>query len=113
MNQRTIQENVGTELKFNVSITPMNDVHMDDYDFECTFYPYVRSGKVNHKKSVVVTKAEMIRVDADNYIACVDTTVIGAGEIMLRVAAHLPDEEMPGDGLRTEIVSLSTGTKIY
>lgn len=102
-----IREMAGTEVKINISVEPIGDIHMDDYDFECLFYTYFNS-RENTKKNVKISKAEMLKVDADNYIARVDTGIIGAGEIMCKLTAYIPDIDMD-DNLRTEIVTFRTG----
>lgn len=96
--------NVGTELKINVHVEPIDGFHMSDYDFVCRFYIY-RSCVVD------VTKQNMIRIDNDNYIACVDSGKLGFGTIMMRVTAQIPDSDFQ-DGLRTEIKTVSTGITI-
>lgn len=99
------QTNQGTELKMNVHIDPMDGVSMEMYDFECMFYIYPN-------RACKVSKADMIRLDADNYVAMVDTTRMGSGKIMLRITAYVPDADFP-DGLRTEVVTIDTGVTIY
>lgn len=57
---------LGTQLKLNIHIEPLGLLHMSDYDFECKFFVF-------QKKNVIVTKAEMVKVDKDNYLAIIDT----------------------------------------
>lgn len=96
--------NVGTELKINVHVEPIDGFHMSDYDFTCRFYIYTN-------RNVEISKSEMIRVDDDNYIACIDSSKLGVGTIMMRIIAQIPDVDFP-DGLRTEIETISTGLVI-
>lgn len=95
---------VGSEIKINVNVEPHGVYHLADYDFKCRFYT-----TANNK--VEVNKSEMIKFDNDNYIACIDTTKLGNGEVMLLFEAHLPDKDF-ADGYRTEIARLSTGVTI-
>ncbi len=95
--------NVGTELKINVHVEPIDGFHMSDYDFTCRFYIYAN-------RYVELGKSEMIRVDDDNYIACIDSGKLSAGLIMLRITAQIPDSDFP-DGIRTEIETVSTGVR--
>lgn len=88
------QIGIGTELKINVHIEPIGDLHMSDYDFTAKFY-------TKAVKTVVVHKQDMIQVDEDNYIALVDTKTMTAGIIQMVVQAEMPDADFP-DGLRTE-----------
>ena len=94
----------GTELKINVHIDPLGDLHMQDYDFECTFYIFP-------KKSVKVNKSEMVKVDEDNYLALVDTTGLGVGRLHLTLIAQLPDTDF-GGAIRREIACVDTGIDI-
>lgn len=91
---------LGTEFKINVHVEPIDGLHMSDYDFTCVFYIY---GKGN----VSLNKSDMIRVDEDNYIACIDSGKLGVGVIMMRITAQIPDADFP-NFLRTEVQTIST-----
>lgn len=98
---------LGTELKINVHVEPIDGYHMSDYDFECQFYVYTN-------KCVVVSKADMKQIDGDNYVALITSDLankIGRGTIKMRITAHIPDSDFP-DGLRTEIAEVCTGVVI-
>lgn len=95
---------LGTEFKINVHVEPIDGLHMSDYDFTCRFYIYTN-------RNVEISKSEMIRVDDDNYIACIDSSKLGVGTIMMRIIVQIPDADFP-DGLRTEIETISTGLVI-
>lgn len=109
---RGIQELQGTEVKINVNIEPINGVHMSEYDFSFTFYTH-NGARGNIKKGIVLIKEDLIKADDDNYIAIVDTSNMGAGEIMCRITAYIPDEDIIDDQIRTEIVELPTGITIH
>lgn len=95
----------GTEIKFNVSITPsVADYTMDDFDFVVEFYG--NSGRVS------VEKDDCIRVDEDNYLAIVDTDTTGCGTLDAKVTAYIPDDDCE-DGLRTEVVIISGIDTVY
>lgn len=95
---------LGTELKLNVNIPPIDEVYAMMYDFSVELFCQPR-------KVVVVKKSDMIEVDESNYIVRLDTTDVGVGELKARLTAHIPDEDFP-DGLRTEIVSLRLNIEI-
>ena len=95
---------IGTELKLNIHIEPIGDTTMDDYDFEVEVY-------CSPKRPIIISKANAIRVDSDNYIVLVDTNVVGAGDLKCKVTAHIPDGDFP-DQLRTEVVCVDTGINI-
>lgn len=85
----------GTEIKVNVSIEPMGELTMDSYDFVANFY-------CSPLRQVKIAKEDAIRVDANNYICCIDTGETGVGHLKLQVEARIPDGDFP-DSLRTEI----------
>lgn len=96
-------ENVclGTELKINLSIGQLGDVHMSDIDFTAQFYVYA-----NHVQEV--RKADMLKVDDDNYLALLDSSKMGTGKLKVKVTAFVPDTDFK-DRLRTEVVCADTG----
>ena len=63
------------------------------------------------RDSVTIPKEEMIRLDADNYIAVIDSTKIGRGTIKVQTTVQISDTDCPG-GIRTEIYTEDTGIKI-
>lgn len=98
---------LGTELKINVHVEPMDGLTMDGYDFYCEFYVY--SNKV-----VKIEKSRMKRVDESNYLALITSAMgksIGRGDIKLRFTAHIPDGDFD-DGFRTEVSEVCTGVTI-
>ena len=99
---------IGTEIKLNVNIAPSNGVVMDDYDFEMEVFS---NTLFSSAKKVVIKKSEATRVDESNYMICIDTSIVGVGELTCRIVAHIPDGDF-ADGLRTEVVVVNTGIKI-
>lgn len=95
---------VGTDLKINVNIEPIDGTHMEEYDFTCRFFIY-------RNRYVELTKERMIRQDSDNYLACIGTASLGEGEVKMTIEAKIPDSDFPS-GIRTEIVTVSTGITI-
>lgn len=96
---------VGTILKMAVT-ADLGGVHMSEVDFECYFHKNGCQGR-----GVLVPKSAMTYVGQDEYLALVDTKVIGAGEYMMRFTAWIPDEDVDG-GLRQETVCVPTGVKV-
>ncbi len=94
----------GTILKINVHIERICCLTMDDFDFECDFFVYPN-------KKFTLKKSEMVRKNEDNYMAVVDTSVVGEGEIKVRATALLPDDDCP-DGFRKELAECSTGITV-
>lgn len=94
---------IGTDLKIKVNVSPIGTVHLEDCDFTCTFF-------VNDKK-VTKTKAQMVRLDRDNYLALVDSTSLGIGTVKMTIKLEVPDTDFP-DQTRTEIDTICTGIEI-
>lgn len=76
---------------------------MDNFDFTIVFSA--------DKGSQSVPKSDMFRVDEDNYIALVNTDIIGKGRVKLVVRALIPDSEF--DVTRREVVQVVTDTIVY
>lgn len=94
----------GTQLKLNIHIDPLGTLHMDDYDFECTFFVF-------QKKSITITKEEMVKLDSDNYLVMVDTTTLGLGNLHITITANVPDDDFEGR-LRKEVICVPTNINI-
>lgn len=94
----------GTEIKMNIHIDPLGHLHMSDYDFECKFYIFA-------KKAITITKADMVKLDDDNYLVLVDTTDLGIGKLHLTLTAQIPDADF-GNTMRREIACVDTGITI-
>lgn len=98
---------LGTELKINVHVEPIDGLHMSDYEFECAFYVYTN-------KKIVISKSEMKKVDNDNYIAFIDSAnalIVGRGTINMEITAYIPDNDF-NDRIRTEKAVVCTGVVI-
>lgn len=94
----------GTELKLNVHVEPIGEVHLSDCDFSCTFFIY-------SNRPMVIHKSEMIKDDDDNYLALVDTEKLGTGTIKMKIEVQVPDAHFP-DGFRKEVANVCTGITI-
>ena len=79
----------GTQFVINVNMTPMDGVHMSDVEFKAKFYVY-------QNKVLEVDKVDMVKVDEDNYLAFVDSTKVGKGQIKYRLFVDVPDENWEG-----------------
>ena len=94
----------GTELKLNVSIDKIAGYTMDDYDFIAEFY-------CSQNRKLRLEKSALIRTDAANYSAVVDTRSLGVGVLKCKITAFLPDADC-ADGVRTEVCLMDTGINI-
>lgn len=70
---------LGTIYKLNIHIDGLPGT-MDDVAFTCCFWTF--------KESITLSKEEMIRLDADNYIAVIDSTLIGRGTIKVQTTVR-------------------------
>lgn len=98
---------LGTELKFNLHLDPINNKHMSEYDFDVDLYVYTN-------RRVTFPKSRLLKVDDDNYTVIVnssDALKIGRGKIKADVKAYIPDTDFT-DGKRTEVLTLCTKTII-
>lgn len=84
----------GSQIKLNVHIELPGELTMDDVDFTCTFF-------VTPTRFTRLSKGEMKRLDADNYIAVVDTRLTGPGEIFCDAQVFLPDGRMETERTNT------------
>ena len=98
---------VGTEIKLKINIEPIGDLTMDDYDFKVEAY-------CNPRKSVLITKENIEsqngsggRLDDGSYYVCIDTALIGIGNLKVKVTAFLPDGAF-NDAKRTEVAIINT-----
>ena len=86
---------LGTDLKINFHVEPINGLSMEDYDFFVEVY--TRGGKV-----LRIDKLQCIKADADNYRITFNTQDVGIGTLKYKFTAYIPDSDFD-DGVRTEI----------
>lgn len=96
---------IGTTLKLLVTADLGDNIHLEDVDFTCVFF---RAGLRN---SQTIEKQEMIRMDKDEYIAVVDTKIIGTGEYYMKLSARIPDNDVEGS-LRDEVVVVPANIRV-
>lgn len=93
---------LGTIYKLNLHIEGL-PCPMDDVEFNCKVWTW--------KKCVEIPKADMIRVDADNYILTVDSSLLGRGTVHVQTTVMVPDDDIPG-GFRKELYTEQTCIKV-
>lgn len=94
---------LGTIYKIAISISGLAPETMDSVDFSCRFWTF--------RESVTLEKADMIRLDADNYVAVIDSKLLGRGTIKVQTTVQVPDGDCAG-GFRIEVYTEDTGIKI-
>lgn len=97
---------LGTKLKRNINIQPVDGITMDSYYFQVEFISDPLS-----PKRVIIEKGEAKRVDSNNYIVPIDTSLLSVGRLICYVTAHIPDDDF-SDGVRVEIVEVDTGVEL-
>jgi hypothetical protein len=107
LNHNTVY--LGTELKLNIHIEPIDGLSMEKYDFEVEVYCNPKKVTTANKKGTLLTN--LLYRDPDNYIALIDTNIIGVGKMMCKVTAYIKDNDF-ADNLRTEVVVMDTGITI-
>ena len=80
---------LGTDIKYNIHIDPIDSLTMSEYDFEAEFMCV--------KNTLRISKSQMKKVDDNNYIARVESAKLGVGEVKLKVTAYIPDAFILGD----------------
>ena len=104
-DKNALQPSLGTTLKLLVSADLGEGIHLEDVDFCCVFFRYgINTGQT-------VNKSEMSKISQDEYIAVVDTKIIGTGEYYMRLTAYIPDTDVDS-GIRTEVVVVPTGIRV-
>lgn len=94
---------LGTELKINISMEPMDGYTLASTEWFCEFY--------TKRVKVKVSNEEAIKVDDNNFICIVDSRAVGRGELMAHIEVQIPDSDF-GDNYRTEALTFSTGINI-
>lgn len=99
-----INVELGTELKLNIHIEPIGGMTLKDYDYTTEVY-------CSQRRKITIPKADAIYIDDENFVVCVDSSILGIGTIVCKVIAHIPDADFQ-DGIRTEVVAINTGINI-
>lgn len=98
---------LGTDIKINVHIEPIDGISMSDYDFECDFYVFPN-------RKITIPKSKMKKLDEDNYLALItseEAYTIGKGKVTMEITAYIPDTDFD-DYIRTEKAKVWTGVTI-
>lgn len=94
---------LGIELKLNISIDPIDGIHMSEYDFEVSFFTRPSMVKVFRSRD---TNTTLKKIDDDNYLVILDTKDVGPGQLKVSITAYIPDTDEINDYVRTEIIRL-------
>lgn len=94
---------IGTQIKLSITLT-CGTATMDDMEFSIDFF-------TSAANKITLSKSQLIREDANEYIAIIDTAELSSGSIQMKVTCRVPDEQISG-GWRTEIGVADTGVKV-
>ena len=96
MATENIKVGLGTEVKINVNMTPLDGATLESISqWSITIQ--------GNAKSQTINKADAIKVDSNNYIVIVDTNQTGAGALKSRVTLLVPDSDLGEGETRTEV----------
>lgn len=95
---------IGSQFKINVHLEPINDIHLDSCSFVCTFF-------TSSNKYITIDKKDMKKVDEDNYVALIDSSLLSVGNIKMTINIDIPDKDFPS-GYRKEIKTVNTNIVI-
>lgn len=100
---------LGTELKLNVTINPIDGHSIKDNDYDFSIELFCGS----NKQSLTIGKSDVKfdETSKDNCKICFDTTEVGSGRLKLKITGYVPDGDFK-DNKRTEIIELDTGIDI-
>ena len=90
--------------ELNISLYPIDGYNMDEYDFVCEIFCSPLRKQIVHKK-------DMERIDASNYRVWMKTSVIGVGNVKVRVLAKIPNAKCD-DGYRDVVTYLNPMVEI-
>lgn len=104
---KTMDDSVkGTIFKLNVHMNPIGGHHLADVEWEAEVYAIGGFGK-----RIIVRKEDALKIDEDNYLIVVDSSIGGAGHYHLTLTAYINDADCP-NGIRVERGACDTGVVI-
>lgn len=71
------------DVKLAIFIDPIDDMNLDDFDFECILW------SINYKQSFV--KKDLISLGNGEYALCFNTEKFGIGKISFKLHCKIPD----------------------
>lgn len=95
----------GTRFKVNFNMQPIEGNTLENTEWSVKVF-IEGSGKF-----VMISKSECKKVDANNYIIPIDSSMLGAGTYFITANVLIPDNDF-ADGFRHEVKTCSTGVTI-
>lgn len=104
---------IGTELKLNVNIQPIDGKSMSDYDFDIQLRGGKNTISFEKRRETISDGLAKDEDSNDNYIVAFNTKDLGIGRVVCRVIAYLEDGAFNyDDHKRTEITEVNTGIEV-
>ena len=103
----------GTDIKLNISVEPMGDFTLADYNFEIHLVGggFKKTVLTFSKKGSEISKGLTLAEDGKSCIVAFNTADLGQGAVTALIKAYIPDGAFE-DRTRTEISELKTGIEI-
>lgn len=94
---------MGTDIKMNINLTLPDGLTMAAVNFTAKF-------TANSSNGQLILKDAMHKVDDNNYIALIDTSIVGKGRYYCTITVQIPEilTDLFPDGYRTEIFTINT-----
>lgn len=80
-----IEKWLGEDVKIELFIEPIDNMTLDDFDFECVLW------SKSHKQTF--NKQDLISLKNGNYVLCFDTTPFCVGKVNFKLHCKIPDED--------------------
>ena len=93
----------GSDIKLKINVDFGENVNMDETDFDVKL--------ISGSKSIVLEKSQLIKVDSNNYIACVKSPDTSRGSIRVEVRFKLVDTDF-SDNIQNVVSVCEPGIKI-
>lgn len=93
---------LGSQFVLKVHMDPLSTTHLSEINFTCEF-------SATNKQTL--TKENLYKVDEDNYLAPLDSSVLGEGNLVLKLIADVPCTYFVGD-IRKEVSVVNTNILI-
>lgn len=78
-----VEKWLGEDIKFDIFIDPIDNMDLDDFDFECILWSSY------HKQTFA--KEDLISLGNGGYALCFNTEIFGIGKISFKLHCKIPD----------------------
>lgn len=96
----------GSQIIVRFRMEPINDVHLEDCEFEVQYYT------TTIEKCHAIPKSNMTQKSADEYLAKVETDLTGSGTLKYLATITMPNEEFAEDDTLKVLKNVTTSINI-